>query len=100
MITYSIIVTIFLCITGYFTYRAYKLAGDISDAIEYIEELETTNTYMYTQIVSAYNNLKQIDHKGAFESEDEAGTTFSLLLETLETLKTQFDNEEEASEKK
>ena len=55
---------------------------------------------MYTQIVSAYDNMKRLDHKGAFESEDEAGTTFQLLFETIETLKTQFDNEEETSEKK
>lgn len=89
-----------IAISSYFGYRAYYLAGTVSDAQEYIEELETTNTYMYTQIVSAYDNMKRLDHKGAFESEDEAGTTFQLLFETIETLKTQFDNEEETSEKK
>ena len=48
---------------------------------------------MYSQIVQAYENMKRIDHLGAFESEDEAGTTFQMLAETITNLKEQFDAE-------
>tara|TARA_Y100000389_G_C17463368_1_gene523464 strand:+ start:2722 stop:3018 length:297 start_codon:yes stop_codon:yes gene_type:complete len=95
-----VLLVISICISAYFGYRAYYLAGTISDAQEYIEELEVVNVFMYTNIKTAYDNMKIIDHKGAFESEDEAGTTFSLLLETIETLKEQFDDEETKSEEK
>jgi hypothetical protein len=37
--------------------------------------------------------MKQIDRLGAFESEDEAGTTFQLLNEVITELKEQFDGE-------
>jgi hypothetical protein len=53
---------------------------------------------MYGKIVDAYNTLKEIDHKGAFEAEDETGTTFQLLLQTITELKDQFNGE--ASEEK
>jgi len=100
MILLSITLAIVTVIAIYFIIRAYKLAGSVTDASEYIEDLETTNTYMYTQIEAAYDNMKELDHKGAFESEDEAGTTFQMLFETIKTLKTQFDNGEETSEEK
>jgi hypothetical protein len=47
---------------------------------------------MYDRIAQSYDAMKQIDHLGAFESEDEAGTTFSLLNEVITELKEEFDN--------
>ena len=35
--------------------------------------------------------MQQIDQLGAFESEDESGTTFQLLKEVITELKEQFD---------
>jgi hypothetical protein len=48
---------------------------------------------MYGRIEDAYATLKEIDHKGAFESEDEAGVTFQLLLQTMTELKDTFNGE-------
>ena len=42
-----------------------------------------------------YITMKQIDRIGAFEKDDEAGTTFSLLKEVIDQLKEEFDAEEE-----
>ena len=84
--------------TGYFGYRAYYLAGALAEAQEYIEELEVTNQYMFGKIEEAYNTMQEIDRLGAFESEDEAGTTFQMLKETITELKDLFDGE--AQEKK
>lgn len=82
----------------YAGFRAYYLAGLLADAQEYIEDLETTNVYMYSKIGESYENMQNIDRLGAFEAEDEAGTTFALLKETITELKDIFNGE--AQEKK
>jgi hypothetical protein len=75
----------------YMGYRAYYLAGALADAQDYIEELEVTNTYMFSKIEESYNTMQEIDRLGSFESEDEAGTTFQMLKETITELKDLFD---------
>jgi len=86
-----------LGVSTYLGYRVWYLAGVVGDIQEqtddYVKALEGTNEYMYDQIVQAYENMKRIDHLGAFESEDEAGTTFSMLSEVITNLKEQFDAE-------
>jgi len=94
MIVLVIFLVLCILISIYLGYRAYYLAGTLADAQEYIDELELTNEFMYGRIVDAYNNLKEIDHKGAFEAEDETGTTFQLLLQTVTELKDTFNGEE------
>jgi hypothetical protein len=91
MIIVFLIITI--AVASYLGYRAYYLAGALAEAQEYIEELELTNEYMYSKIEESYVTLKEIDHKGAFEAEDETGTTFQLLLQTITELKDQFNGE-------
>jgi len=93
MIWLIILVLISFIALGYAGYRIWYLAGTLADAQEYIEELETTNTYMYSNIVSAYESLKMIDRKQIFETDDEVGTTFQLFQEVIETLKGEFDGE-------
>ena len=80
-------------IIGNTGYRIWFLAGKLADAQEYIEELELTNEYMYGRISHSYDVMSEIDRLGAFESEDEAGTTFQLLKEVITELKDQFDGE-------
>jgi hypothetical protein len=75
----------------YMGYRAYYLAGALADAQDYIEELEVTNTYMFSKIEESYNTMQEIDRLGSFESEDEAGSTFQMLKETITELKDLFD---------
>jgi hypothetical protein len=99
--------TIFLSITtiafaiafGYFAYRAYVLAGLVVDSEDYHDAVEETNLYMYSKILESYNKMKEIDRIGAFEQDDEAGTTFSMLKEVIDTLKSEFDGEESKEEK-
>jgi len=90
------IILILLLTAGltYVIFRAWALAGKLADAQEYIEELELTNEYMFGQIVDAYDKMQEIDRLGAFEKDDEAGTTFQMLNQVIVTLKTQFDGEE------
>lgn len=84
-----------LSIISYLGYRVWFLAGALADSQEYVEVLETTNEYMYSRIEKSYDAMKQIDRLGAFESEDEAGTTFSLLNEVITELKEEFDGSSE-----
>jgi hypothetical protein len=86
---------VFLATTGYFAYRAYVLAGLLADEQEYTEQVELTNGYMYSKIIEAYNSMQQIDRLGAFENDDEAGTTFSMLKQTIDELKEEFNGQEE-----
>jgi hypothetical protein len=93
-----IIVTTFflilvLVLAGYFMYRAYFLAGLLAEAQEYIEELETTNEFMYSKIEDSYNTMQEVDRLGSFEAEDEVGTTFQMLKETITELKDLFNGE-------
>ena len=98
---------IFLIITSslllaagiYAGYRVWYLAGMLAEAQEYLEELqqyeeelEVTNRYMYSKISEAYDVIQRIDLLGAFEKDDEAGTTFQMLTEVITELKEQFDD--------
>jgi hypothetical protein len=88
-----------LCAISYLGYRVWFLAGALADSQEYVELLESTNAYMYSRIEKSYDAMKQIDRLGAFESEDEAGTTFDLLKEVVTELKEEFNGEEAREEK-
>lgn len=77
---------------SYLGYRVWFLAGALADSQDYVELLESTNQYMYERIEKSYDIMTQIDRLGAFESEDEAGTTFELLKEVVTELKEDFDN--------
>ena len=79
MILLIILCIIFAGLAVYMGYRAYVLAGLLADIEDYYIDVEKTNIFMYDRIQKAYDNMKQIDQLGAFESEDEAGTTFQML---------------------
>jgi hypothetical protein len=93
---------IILALSGaviYLAYRVWYLAGVIADSqdldssnIEYIEGLELTNQYMYDKIVESYNKMQELDRLGAFEKDDESGTTFQLLNEVITQLKSEFED--------
>ena len=95
MIFLSILSVLLFAAIVYCGYRAYYLAGMLAEAKEYIEELEITNEYMYSRISQSYDVMQQIDRLGAFEAEDEAGTTFQMLKETITELKDVFNDETE-----
>jgi hypothetical protein len=94
MIILSSLLFVSIIVNAYFVYRAYKLAGDLADVQEYVEQLELTNEYMYERIVNSYDTMQNIDRLGAFEKDDEAGTTFDMLKQVITDLKTDFDEED------
>jgi hypothetical protein len=88
-----------LGVIAYLGYRIWYLAGTLAEAQEYIEELESTNQYMFDRISKSYTAMNQIDRLGAFEKDDEAGTTFALLKQVVDELKEEFDGSEEEEKK-
>ena len=95
-------ITIIFCvlisgISVYFIYRAYSLAGILADQEDYIQELEDYSQYMYNQINNSLNEIKKIDSKGAFESDDETGTVFEQLKQVVVNLQKEFDAEKKES---
>ena len=79
----------------YFIWRALTLANVTADQEDYIKELEDMSQYMYDQIEETFNEMKKIDHKGSFEADDEAGSTFTLLKNVINNLQKEFNAEEE-----
>jgi hypothetical protein len=56
--------------------------------MEYVDELESWIKGFKHDITTAYNNMKQIDSRGSFESDDEVGITFKALKEIIEEIHT------------
>lgn len=77
----------------YFGYRAYILAGILADTDDLIDSVQQTNEYIYARIQQSYDAMQKIDRIGAFEKDDEAGTTFELLKQVIEELKEEFDEQ-------
>ena len=99
MLFFIITTILLLGVSTYLGYRVWFLAGAVADlqeqdeeTVEYISLLESTNVYMYDQIKKSYDAMQEIDRLGAFESEDEAGTTFQLLKQVIDELNGEFEN--------
>jgi hypothetical protein len=69
-----IILTLFITALGYACWNLLR-------KLEKLEEVLEQNTDSYIQI---YNVMKEIDSTGAFESDDEVGSTFSDLKNLID----------------
>ncbi len=85
-------------IAAYFIYKAYTLAGILADQEDYIQELEDYSQYMYNQIKNSFNEMKKIDSRGSFKSDDEAGTVFEQLKQVVTNLEDEFNAKKKESE--
>lgn len=85
-VTLGLAAIIFAGAAAYFGYRAYILAGVVADEREYLEQLEFTYAMLLDKVRQSYDEMQRIDSKGAFESDDEAGTTFALLKQVIDDL--------------
>jgi len=85
-VVFLFILTIFVFASIYFGWRAYTLAGLLAEQQQYVEELEFVYTMLLNNIKNTYDEMKRIDNKRAFESDDEVGTTFALLKQVIDDL--------------
>ena len=93
-IIFIILAVIFFATAIYLGTRAYILAGILADQEDYYEQVSKTNQYMYARIKQSYDVMQTIDRLGAFEKDDESGSTFELLKQVIDELKEEFDAEE------
>ncbi len=54
--------------------------------VDAVLDLEDDNADLKKAIRTTYNDMKKIDSKNIFESDDEVGQTFQQLVEVLEKL--------------
>ena len=66
----------------------------IFNLLKQTEELEDTiietTLEVKVKVSNALENLRNIDSRGSFESDDEVGSVFSQLKETIETYKNEI----------
>lgn len=82
----SISCTVLLITSIYLGYRAYIIAGILTDQHEYLDQLEFTYAMLLDKTAAAYEEMNRIDIKGSFKSDDEVGTTFALLKQVIDDL--------------
>ena len=61
------------------------------------EMLETWVETFTDKITTVRDNLQEIDHQGHFEADDEVGTTFKLIKDTVDELQVLEGEEVDAS---
>ena len=71
----AILLTIVTLVEGYIIWNLLKKNEKLEDIIE-----ENTDKY-----INVYNALKEIDLRGAFEADDEVGSTFKEIKNIIES---------------
>jgi DNA-binding ferritin-like protein len=81
-----IILTIFLAITGYSIWNLLNKLEEYEDTIEESEKFLENELQRNEALLEA---LRQIDNRQMFEKDDEVGSIFYQIKETIERFKTQ-----------
>ena len=69
-------------------YANYNLLKNYEQSEEYVENLETWVNEFSKNITNMNRELKKIDNKGSFESDDEVGYFFKQLKKIIKQLNT------------
>lgn len=68
-------------------YRGIKMVKSIEDLQDMVVDI---NEEVITSLDNMSNEMKQIDIRGSFESDDEVGVVFNELKNIIEQYKTRF----------
>ena len=98
------IILILLCCSIALSFALYNLLKKYERLEDYAEVTEGWVNNLNIRLNQIYSEIKAIDHKGSFESDDEVGSTFNQIRDTIKTLDNFILKEEETkldgSEKK
>jgi regulator of sigma D len=83
MIVINIILLVLVALLSFLLYINYKRANK---AEEYCEAYVRFVSALYFKFIDTREKMKEIDRLGAFQADDEVGTTFRALDETIDTL--------------
>ena len=89
----EIILFVLLIIMSFLFYRQDKT---ISKQIEYIDSVELKLLNTFESIKKALDDIKEIDEKGGFESDDEVGQIFSNIKEVIIKLDNEINYDDES----
>jgi len=78
------IITILILLTLTLTYIIWNLLKKLEKLEELVEAQDVKLQYNLDKLIAMYISMKEIDSNGAFESDDEVGTIFNDLKETIE----------------
>jgi regulatory protein YycH of two-component signal transduction system YycFG len=78
------IITILILLTLTLTYIIWNLLKKLEKLEELVEAQDVKLQYNVDKLIAMYMAMKEIDTNGAFESDDEVGTIFNDLKETIE----------------
>ena len=81
----NILLLILICIQLYVIWNLNKKTETYEDMVS---EYETYLDEVTTAVTDINNRLKEIDHRGTFESDDEVGYFFQALKSLVEQLNT------------
>ena len=96
----NILLLILICIQLYVIWNLNKKTETYEDMVS---EYETYLDEVTTAVTDINNRLKEIDHRGTFESDDEVGyffKTLKSLVEQLNTITGDTDATKETQEEK
>ena len=80
MITTIVILSILTLVLGYTTYNLLRKNEAVEDVVQ---EQEALISDIAAKIDSSMSVMKDIDTRGAFESDDETGIIFKQLYDTI-----------------
>ena len=90
MLVSLITVSVLLAASLYANMNSYKKIEILEKQLERIATIESNSVTLVENLLIAYikvlAKLKRIDRLGSFESDDEVGETFKLLVETVDKL--------------
>ena len=92
MITAIVILSILTLVLGYTTYNLLRKNEAVEDVVQ---EQETLISDIAAKINSSMSVMKDIDTRGAFESDDETGIIFKQLYDTISDLEKYYGTQEE-----
>jgi|TARA_R110000751_G_scaffold201732_1_gene306430 hypothetical protein len=72
-----------------------KSEDAVDEADEYVKEMEQWITDFRLTVNDSYDQMKELDTKGAFESEDEVGSVFKGLCDVIYKLNEITNTEDE-----
>mgnify|MGYP003624353958 FL=1 len=92
MITTIVILSILTLVLGYTTYNLLRKNEAVEDVVQ---EQEALISDIAAKIDSSMSVMKDIDTRGAFESDDETGIIFKQLYDTISDLEKYYGTQEE-----
>lgn len=86
-----LLLSIFLIVEAIISaFIIWNLLRKLDTAISDSESLYNTMVELYGDLHKTFSEMKQIDHRGGFEADDETGFIFKQLKEVIDKLESKY----------